>query len=120
MLSSVGFDTIYETNECKFEYSSKKQYLRKTIYRHIGNSTVEKIGEEIYKYVNTDADRSIIKNIAGKWIPYLEGRMRNITVYEHVDCNDFITGWYRTIRKEKKSDGSITNWVRYYRRVGVK
>lgn len=46
--------------------------------------------------------------------------MRNITVYEHVDCNDFITGWYRTIRKEKKSDGSITNWVRYYRRVGVK
>ena len=81
---------------------------------------LEEIGEEIYQYVGTESEKNDIKNVGGKWIPYRRGKMTNVTVYEHVDSKDFVTGWYKTITKVRNCDGTKTNCARYFRRVGVK
>ena len=74
----------------------------------------------MYRFVSTDVERNIIKNASGKWIPYRDGRVGNVVVYEHVDSKDFISGWYKTVTKVKNQDGTYTNWVRFYKRVGAK
>lgn len=120
LFSSAGFITILDSSEYKFDYSAKKEYLRKTTYRRIGSDSLEKVGEEVYRFVSSEAERSIIKNEGGKWIPLKGSKDRNLKIYEHVSKNDFITGWYKTVTRKRNMDGSYTNWVRYYRRVGDK
>ena len=90
------------------------------MYRHIGPRSLEKVGEEVYKYAGTEAEVNHIKNAGGKWIAYRDGKMTNVVVYEHVDAGDFVTGWYRIVTSEKKSDGTISRRARYFKRVGQK
>lgn len=90
------------------------------MYRRIGPLSIEKTGEEIYRYAGTESEINYIKNVGGKWIPYREGKTTNVVVYEHVDGKDFVTGWYRTVTRVKNHDGTITKRARYFRRVGVK
>lgn len=119
MASNTEFSRIVDARECKFDYLEKKEYLRKISYKRISFLKTEKIREEIYRRVSTDAERDVIKNAGGKWTLCDKGRIGNVTVYEHVDNEDYITGWCKTVEKEKKNEKTI-NRVRYYRRVGAK
>lgn len=118
LFSSAGFYTIQESRECRFDFSAKKEYLRKIIFVQTSRSSSEKRGEEIYRYVKTEAEKNFIKKAGGKWIRYREGCIKNIAIYEHVDSRDFVTGWYRTVEKVRNQEGTYTSWVRYFRRVG--
>lgn len=94
--------------------------MRKNLYKRIDEKTLVKVGEEMYRYVETLAEIDYIKNAVGKWIPYRNGKMSNVIVYEHVDANDFITGWYLTVIKSKNPDGTIRKRNRYFKKVGAK
>lgn len=120
MFSGAGVYTIFESNECKFEFSAQREFLRKTLYRRIGPRSLEKAGEEVYRYAGTEAEVNYIKNAGGKWIAYREGKITNVVVYEHVDARDFVTGWYRTVTSIKNPDGTVSRRARYFKRVGAK
>ena len=120
LFSGAGFYTIFESNECKFDLSAQREYLRKTMYRRIGPRSLEKAGEEMYKYAGTEAEVNYIKNAEGKWIAYRDGKMTNVVVHEHVDAGDFVTGWYRIVTSIKNPDGTINRRARYFKRVGAK
>lgn len=74
----------------------------------------------MYQFVGSKAEINDIKNAGGRWIEYRNGKRTNVVIQEHVDAGDFITGWYKTVRTIKNSDGKIERRARYFRRVGVK
>ena len=116
----AGFYEILKEEECTFEYSTNRDFLRKTIYSQIGPSASKIVGQEMYRYVTKSDGKDTIKEVKGIWKKHWIGKVKDVDVYECWDNQGNATGWCKTLTKGVNSDGKSVKWVRYYRRVEKK
>ena len=115
LISGGGFKNILESDLLTFELSSNEKYLRKRIFKRIKGNNLVETSEEIYIRVEKMIACKTIKEMRGEWTP-CEGKHGKEKVFEYIDSEGFITGWYKVRNKIKRPNGSFSSRNMYYKK----